>query len=674
MYQVSLIIRYLKKSYIGVLLIIVFLLVKVVCDLALPYYTSTIVNVGIQQGGIESVIPSYVSIEGYETLSQTLPKSEAETIKNSYTLTDSFYTLTKKDQNLESIFLSYFSKVDQDADEKKQYLSAIIGVTQEYEKAGIDVLEIQQRYILSQGMVMVGISLLSALFSILVSFFASRTAASTGRHLRGEVFSKVLTFHQNEIDHFSTASLITRSTNDVQQIQQSLVMILRIVFFAPLMAIGGIIRVLATNNSMTWIIALAVGLIFIVVITMFRLVMPKFTLLQNLVDNINSLVRETLKGLSVIRAFSNQDHEKKRFNDANEKLTSTSLFVNRSMSAMMPIMMLIMNLTGILIVWVGGIHISQGDMQVGDMMAFIQYSMIIIMSFLMITMLSIIIPRSTVSAKRIEEVLNTNPSIVDAKELHLLAKSDTRTIELRNVSFTYPKADTEAIKNISFVCKPGTITAIIGSTGSGKSTILQLLPRFIDPTMGSVLIDGIDTKTISLHELRENIGYVSQVGNLFKGTIKSNIGFGEKEISDEDIKEAAVIAQAHDFILEKESGYESNITLSGTNVSGGQRQRISIARAIATKAPILLFDDSFSALDFRTEVSLRKELRNKITDSTIIIVGQRISSIMHSDTIIVLDEGKMVGIGTHKELMKTCEVYQQISRSQLSPEELKTYE
>ena len=674
MYQVSLIIRYLKKSYIGVLLIIVFLLVKVVCDLALPYYTSTIVNVGIQQGGIESVIPSYVSIEGYETLSQTLPKSEAETIKNSYTLTDSFYTLTKKDQNLESIFLSYFSKVDQDADEKKQYLSAIIGVTQEYEKAGIDVLEIQQRYILSQGMVMVGISLLSALFSILVSFFASRTAASTGRHLRGEVFSKVLTFHQNEIDHFSTASLITRSTNDVQQIQQSLVMILRIVFFAPLMAIGGIIRVLATNNSMTWIIALAVGLIFIVVITMFRLVMPKFTLLQNLVDNINSLVRETLKGLSVIRAFSNQAHEKKRFNDANEKLTSTSLFVNRSMSAMMPIMMLIMNLTGILIVWVGGIHISQGDMQVGDMMAFIQYSMIIIMSFLMITMLSIIIPRSTVSAKRIEEVLNTNPSIVNAKELHLLAKSDTRTIELRNVSFTYPKADTEAIKNISFVCNPGTITAIIGSTGSGKSTILQLLPRFIDPTMGSVLIDGIDTKTISLHELRENIGYVSQVGNLFKGTIKSNIGFGEKEISDEDIKEAAVIAQAHDFILEKESGYESNITLSGTNVSGGQRQRISIARAIATKAPILLFDDSFSALDFRTEVSLRKELRNKITDSTIIIVGQRISSIMHSDTIIVLDEGKMVGIGTHKELMKTCEVYQQISRSQLSPEELKTYE
>ena len=644
------------------------------CDLALPFYTSSIVNVGIQQGGIESVIPTYISVEGYENLTSTLTPSQKKEIENSYTYLDPYYTLTNKDSQLESIFLPYYSKIEDTADVKKQYLSAIIGITQEYEKAGIDVLAIQQRYILSQGMTMVGISLVSALFSILVSFFASRTAAKTGRHLRSEIFSKVLTFHQNEIDHFSTASLITRSTNDVQQIQQSLVMILRIVFFAPLMAIGGIIRVLATNNSMTWIIGLAVSLIFIVVITMFRLVMPKFTILQTLVDNINSLVRETLKGLSVIRAFSNQDHEKKRFNNANEKLTSTSLFVNRSMSAMMPIMILIMNLTSILIVWVGGIHISQGDMQVGDMMAFIQYSMIIIMSFLMITMLSIIIPRSTVSAKRIEEVLNTQPSIVDGKELNRLTKNNKRTIEFNNVSFTYPKADTEAIKNISFTSHPGTITAIIGSTGSGKSTILQLLPRFIDPTTGSIRIDGIDTKTLTLHNLRENIGYVSQVGNLFKGTIASNIGFGEKEISDEIIKKAAHIAQAHEFIMEKDGGYDSSITQSGLNVSGGQRQRLSIARALATQAPILIFDDSFSALDFRTEVSLRTELRDKIKDSTIIIVGQRISSIMHSDTILVLDEGEIVGIGTHKELMKTCSVYQQISMSQLSPEELKSYE
>ncbi len=670
----SLILRYLKKSYIGVLLILIFLIIKVVCDLALPFYTSTIVNIGIQQGGIESVIPTYLSKEGYEEITSLVSHEEEALLRESYTYTAPYYTVTKTDKNLESIFLPYFSTLESTAEGKKQYLSAILGITQEYERAGIDVVAIQQRYILSQGMRMVGISLLSALFSILVSFVASRTAANTGRHLRSEIFTKVLTFHQNEIDHFSTASLITRSTNDVQQIQQSLVMILRIVFFAPLMAIGGIIRVLATNNSMTWIIALAVSLIFVVVIIMFRLVMPKFTILQNLVDKVNSLVRETLKGLSVIRAFSNQDYEKKRFKEANDQLTATSLFVNRAMSAMMPFMMLIMNLTGILIVWIGGIHISNGDMQVGDMMAFIQYSMIIIMSFLMITMLSIVIPRSTVSAKRIDEVLHTQPTITDGKESQKLPINVLRTIEFNNVSFSYPKADTEAIKNISFVATPGTITAIIGSTGSGKSTILQLLPRFIDPTKGSISIDGVDIKSLNLSELRKNIGLVSQHGNLFKGTIRSNIGFGDRQLSDEAIQEAATIAQADEFINEKTGAFDSEITTLGANVSGGQRQRLSIARAIASKPPILLFDDSFSALDFRTEVSLRKALRENITNSTIIIVGQRISSIMHSDTIIVLDEGQIVGMGTHKELMKNCSVYQQISRSQLSDQELQSYE
>lgn len=644
------------------------------CDLALPFYTSTIVNIGIQQGGIESVIPTYLSKEGYEEITSLVSHEEEALLRESYTYTAPYYTVTKTDKNLESIFLPYFSTLESTAEGKKQYLSAILGITQEYERAGIDVVAIQQRYILSQGMRMVGISLLSALFSILVSFVASRTAANTGRHLRSEIFTKVLTFHQNEIDHFSTASLITRSTNDVQQIQQSLVMILRIVFFAPLMAIGGIIRVLATNNSMTWIIALAVSLIFVVVIIMFRLVMPKFTILQNLVDKVNSLVRETLKGLSVIRAFSNQDYEKKRFKEANDQLTATSLFVNRAMSAMMPFMMLIMNLTGILIVWIGGIHISNGDMQVGDMMAFIQYSMIIIMSFLMITMLSIVIPRSTVSAKRIDEVLHTQPTITDGKESQKLPINVLRTIEFNNVSFSYPKADTEAIKNISFVATPGTITAIIGSTGSGKSTILQLLPRFIDPTKGSISIDGVDIKSLNLSELRKNIGLVSQHGNLFKGTIRSNIGFGDRQLSDEAIQEAATIAQADEFINEKTGAFDSEITTLGANVSGGQRQRLSIARAIASKPPILLFDDSFSALDFRTEVSLRKALRENITNSTIIIVGQRISSIMHSDTIIVLDEGQIVGMGTHKELMKNCSVYQQISRSQLSDQELQSYE
>ena len=670
----SLILKYLKKSYKGVFIIILLLVVKVVCDLALPFYTSSIVNIGIQQGGIESVVPSYLSNEGYNLLINSLTQQEKELIQTSYTQQDLYYTLTNKTAQLNPIFLSYLSQVKKTDDPKKQYVSAILGVKQEYEKAGIDVLAIQQSYILSKGLTMVGISLISALFSIMVSFFASRTAATTGKHLRGEIFKKVLTFHQNEIDHFSTASLITRSTNDVQQIQQSLVMILRIVFFAPLMAIGGIIRILTTNNSMTWIIGLAVSLIFVIVIVMFRLVMPKFTLLQTLVDKINSIVRDTLKGLSVIRAFSNQDYEKKRFKETNENLTATSLFVNRSMSAMMPFMMLIMNFTSILIIWVGGINISHGTMQVGDMMAFIQYSMIIITSFLMITMLSIIIPRSSVSGKRIEEVLNTEVTIKDKKNVKFLPPTQHKTVEFRNVSFSYPKAESEAIKNINFTCKPGTITAIIGSTGSGKSTILQLIPRFIDPSIGSVLIDGVDIKELSLHDLRSTIGYVSQVGNLFKGTIKSNIAFGERNVSEEAVFEAAHIAQAHEFIMEKDEQYESTITQNGANVSGGQRQRISIARAIATKSPILLFDDSFSALDFRTEVELRTQLKQKVHESTILIVGQRISSIMHSDNIIVLDEGEMVGMGTHKQLMKTCSVYQQISRSQLSPEELKQYE
>ncbi len=670
----SLILKYLKKSYKGVFIIILLLVVKVVCDLALPFYTSSIVNIGIQQGGIESVVPSYLSNEGYNLLINSLTQQEKELIQTSYTQQDLYYTLTNKNAQLNPIFLSYLSQVKKTEDPKKQYVSAILGVKQEYEKAGIDVLAIQQSYILSKGLTMVGISLISALFSIMVSFFASRTAATTGKHLRGEIFKKVLTFHQNEIDHFSTASLITRSTNDVQQIQQSLVMILRIVFFAPLMAIGGIIRVLTTNNSMTWIIGLAVSLIFVIVIVMFRLVMPKFTLLQTLVDKINSIVRDTLKGLSVIRAFSNQDYEKKRFKETNENLTATSLFVNRSMSAMMPFMMLIMNFTSILIIWVGGINISHGTMQVGDMMAFIQYSMIIITSFLMITMLSIIIPRSSVSGKRIEEVLNTEVTIKDKKNVKSLPPTQHKTVEFRNVSFSYPKAESEAIKNINFTCNPGTITAIIGSTGSGKSTILQLIPRFIDPSIGSVLIDGVNIKELSLHDLRSTIGYVSQVGNLFKGTIKSNIAFGERNVSEEAVFEAAHIAQAHEFIMEKDEQYESTITQNGANVSGGQRQRISIARAIATKSPILLFDDSFSALDFRTEVELRTQLKQKVHESTILIVGQRISSIMHSDNIIVLDEGEMVGMGTHKQLMKTCSVYQQISRSQLSPEELKQYE
>ncbi|MDC7245350.1 MAG: ABC transporter ATP-binding protein [Sphaerochaetaceae bacterium] len=670
----SLILSYIRKSWSNVLLIILLLAIKVVCDLSLPYYTSTIVNIGIQQGGINNVTPLYITASGYDDLYSLATEEQQTIFSGSYSFDGEKYYTTEENLNeLEPLFLSYFSVPDLPDDNLKSQ-SAIEGIKEEYTETGVDLVAFQQQYILNQGIQMVGISLLSALSSILVAFFAARVAASTGKDLRNRVFSKVLTFHQNELDHFSTASLITRSTNDVQQIQQSLVMILRILFFAPLMAIGGVIRVVTTNNSMAWIIALASATILAVVITMFRLVMPKFTLLQKLVDKVNNIVRETLKGLSVIRSFGNQSFEKQRFKKANDELTRTSLFVNRSMSAMMPIMMLIMNLTSILIVWQGGIHISNGEMQVGDMMAFIQYSMIIIMSFLMITMLSIVIPRSAVSARRIDEVLRTDAGIVDGRMKKTLPPSNSRTVRFNHVSFTYPKADAPAISDISFESKGGTTTAIIGSTGSGKSTILQMIPRFIDASEGSIEIDGVDIRSLTLHDLRSNIGYVSQNGNLFKGTIESNITFGERNITAEMAREAAQTAQAEQFIEEKDGGYQSQVAQGGVNVSGGQRQRLSIARAIADRRPILLFDDSFSALDFKTESTVRSELKKKFADSTIIIVGQRISSIMHSDNIIVLDEGKMVGQGTHKELMKSCGVYQQIAKSQLSPQELKAYE
>ncbi len=670
----SLILSYIRKSWSNVLLIILLLAIKVVCDLSLPYYTSTIVNIGIQQGGINNVTPLYITASGYDDLYSLATEEQQTIFSGSYSFDgEKYYTTEENLSELEPLFLSYFSVPDLPDDNLKSQ-SAIEGIKEEYTETGVDLVAFQQQYILNQGIQMVGISLLSALSSILVAFFAARVAASTGKDLRNRVFSKVLTFHQNELDHFSTASLITRSTNDVQQIQQSLVMILRILFFAPLMAIGGVIRVVTTNNSMAWIIALASATILAVVITMFRLVMPKFTLLQKLVDKVNNIVRETLKGLSVIRSFGNQSFEKQRFKKANDELTRTSLFVNRSMSAMMPIMMLIMNLTSILIVWQGGIHISNGEMQVGDMMAFIQYSMIIIMSFLMITMLSIVIPRSAVSARRIDEVLRTDAGIVDGRMKKTLPPSNSRTVRFNHVSFTYPKADAPAISDISFESKGGTTTAIIGSTGSGKSTILQMIPRFIDASEGSIEIDGVDIRSLTLHDLRSNIGYVSQNGNLFKGTIESNITFGERNITAEMAREAAQTAQAEQFIEEKDGGYQSQVAQGGVNVSGGQRQRLSIARAIADRRPILLFDDSFSALDFKTESTVRSELKKKFADSTIIIVGQRISSIMHSDNIIVLDEGKMVGQGTHKELMKSCGVYQQIAKSQLSPQELKAYE
>jgi ATP-binding cassette subfamily B protein len=552
--------------------------------------------------------------------------------------------------------------------------AALARIRADYELLGVDLNTQQMHYIATTGLYMIGISTLSVIASILVAFFASRTAANLGKQLRSDVFRKVVSFGQKEMDTFSTASLVTRSTNDIQQIQQSFVMILRVVIFAPLMALGGLFRVLSTNSSMSWTIGLAILAISTVVITMFSLVMPRFKQLQILLDEVNRVVRETLTGIPVIRAFTTQAHEQKRFAVANENLTKTTLFVNRSMSAMMPLMMLIMNLTTILIVWRGGLHIQSGTMQVGDMMAFIQYAMLIIMSFLMITMLTIMLPRAAVSASRIREILDTPVSIEEPDYSTGMNKPIGGHISFRNVGFTFPGASTKALSDISFEASPGTTTAIIGSTGSGKSTLLNLIPRFHEATSGLVEIDGVDIRTISLQELRKCIGYVPQQGRLFSGSITSNIAFGNESLTEEEIVHAAKIAQAHEFITEKPDQYNAVISQGGQNVSGGQRQRLSIARAIASRPQILLFDDSFSALDYRTELSLRNELHTQLEHTTILIVAQRISSILHADSILVLDEGRLVGTGTHKELMKQCTVYRQIAQSQLSTEEIEQYE
>jgi ATP-binding cassette subfamily B protein len=589
------------------------------------------------------------------------------------------YVLKGDEADLRLVFSPILATIGMGSDAHQAPLSimeqaAIATIRADHERLGIDIGSIQNRYIGKTGLAMIGISAMGVIASIMVAFFASKVAALLGKNLREDVFYKVVSFSQDEMDSFSTASLVTRSTNDIQQIQQSFVMILRVVIFAPLMAIGGILRVLGTNSSMSWTIGVAVLAIFTVVITMFALAMPRFKRLQELVDTVNRVVRETLTGLQVIRAFNTQAHEQKRFEKANKNLTATTLFVNRAMSAMMPLMMLIMNLTTVLIVWRGGIHIQEGTMQVGDMMAFIQYAMLIIMSFLMITMLTIMLPRASVSATRIKAVLETPLSVLESADVIPFIEPVEGTIRFVDVGFTYHGATSEAVSSISFEAKPGTTTAIIGSTGSGKSTLLNLIPRFHDVTNGSIEIDGVDIRKRSLHDLRKHIGYVPQQGRLFSGTIASNISFGDETLSDDQITNSAKIAQAHQFIIEKPEGYNSAISQGGTNVSGGQRQRLAIARAIAGKPKILLFDDSFSALDFRTENRVRKQLSQELADSTIIVVAQRISSIMHADTILVLDEGRLVGKGTHRQLMMDCPIYRQIAQSQLSPEEIENHE
>lgn len=547
--------------------------------------------------------------------------------------------------------------------------AATIYLKEAYKNLGMDTDKIQTGYMLRTGGKMLALAAVGMIVSMIVGFLASKVGASTGRDLRGKVFRKVVEFSNGEFDKFSTASLITRSTNDIQQIQMLTVMILRMVLYAPIMGIGGVFKVFHTNVSMSWIIGLAVVLIAMVVMVLFVVAMPKFKILQNLVDRLNLVTREILTGLPVIRAFSTEKHEEERFDQANKDLTKTNLFVNRAMTFMMPTMMLIMNAISILIVWVGANGINDGQMQVGDMMAFIQYTMQIIMAFLMICMISIMLPRAAVSATRVDEVLTSTTLINDPKQPKHL-KEGKGMVEFNHVSFRYPGAEEDVLHDISFTAKPGETTAIIGSTGSGKSTMVNLIPRFYDVTEGKITIDGEDIRNVTQHELRDQLGYVPQKGVLFSGTIASNILYGNPDGSEETMMEAAKVAQAAEFIEEKPKCYDSRISQGGGNVSGGQKQRLSIARAIAKDPKIFIFDDSFSALDYKTDVTLRKALKEHTVNSTVIIVAQRISTILHADQIIVLDEGKVAGIGTHKELLKNCDVYYQIAASQLSEKEL----
>jgi len=538
-----------------------------------------------------------------------------------------------------------------------------------HEAAGLKIEDTQQSYLLSAGVKMVGMALLMGIATVLVGFFASRIGAGIGRDLRGKIFKKVVGFSNAEMDKFSTASLITRSTNDIQQIQMVSAMLLRMVAYAPILGIGGILKVVQTGAGMGWIIALAVLVILGYVMVLVAVAMPKFQLMQKLIDRINLVAREILTGISVIRAFGREQKEEERFDIANKDLTKTMLFTNRVMTFMMPGMMMIMNVLTVGIVWFGAHRIDAGTMQVGAMTAFITYSMMIVMSFLMLTMMSIMLPRAAVAAERIDEVISTDSSIMDKENPETL-KSHRGVLKFTNVNFRYPGAEADVLEQIDFTAEPGKTTAIIGSTGCGKSTLVNLIPRLYDVTDGSITLDGQDIRNISMSELREEIGFVPQKGVLFSGTIASNLKFGRQNATDEEMREAAEIAQAADFIEEKSDGYDSAIAQGGTNVSGGQKQRLAIARAIAKQPKIYVFDDSFSALDLKTDAALRKALAEKVKDSTVIIVAQRISTILHAEQILVLDDGKIVGKGTHEELLKTCETYQQIAKSQLSAKEL----
>ena len=714
------IIKNLAQHKLVVLMVVVLLCVQAACDLALPNYTSDIVDTGIQQQGVQDVAAEQLTGRTHDLVAMMLPESEEQLFADAYAQNeDGTYSLTesgKRDRAALDDAMALPMRVTCYADQiaeldldqvKTAYDQGMVGkddiqamldrargsmgdmadtliaqqglaaARAEYEQLGYDLDAMQMDYLAATGAKMLGLAALGMAIAVMVGFLASRTAAKVGRNLRERLFNQVVGFSDAEIQSFSAASLITRGTNDVQLVQMVTVMLLRMVLYAPILAIGGIIMIARTDLSMGWIIIAAVAAIAVIMGVLMKVAMPKFKIMQKLIDRVNLVSRELLTGLPVIRAFGREQHEEARFDDANTRLMKTQLFTNRVMTFMMPLMMLIMNLVSVGIIWFGGHAIDAGNLQTGDLIAFITYSMVIIMGFLMIGMLSIMLPRADVAAQRIDEVLECKPSIADpepgkAKDALIGANGlPGARIAFENVSFRYSDGAECVLEDVSFTCEPGKTTAIIGSTGSGKSTVLKLAERFHDVTSGRITVDGVDVRDVSQHALRAQLGYVPQAAFLFSGTIASNVGYGIDDADEDRIRAAADVAQASDFIAERPEGLATPISQGGTNVSGGQRQRLAIARALATDARAYLFDDSFSALDYKTDAALRHELSSRLGRKTVVIVAQRISTVLNADQIVVLDDGRVVGAGTHEQLMESCQEYREIAMSQLSEEELK---
>ena len=706
-------IKYLKGFLVPMIFLVAILGVRVVAELALPTYTSNIVDKGIQQSGIQDAVPEKISEKSFRELQLFMTDDEIKKVTAKYTKDGDVYKLDNindqerselndifknamtvvsgaKSENLdldkvaEGVKLGLVKK-DSLIEQKNKSISdlgssadmitkqaGIRYVKEEYRNnVGIDTNEIRKNYLKEVGIMMIIVTFISGIGSVISNFIASRISSKIAYNLREKLYNKVLSFSKQDIDKFSTASLITRSTNDIQQIQNALNMMLFIAIYAPMMAVYGVYKVTQTDTGMTWIIALGVGILGLTLAIISFLVMPKFKIMQKLIDRVNLVTREALTGISVIRVFGREKYEEERFDKENTVLKNEQLFINRTLSALMPMIILIMNGIALLIIWVGGKNIDAGSIQVGDMMAFITYTMQIVMSFLFFTFLMMQLPRAEVAAGRINEVLETEVTVVDSKHIDDSKLQNVKgTLKFDNVSFTFDGADSPVLSNISFEAEAGKTTAIIGSTGSGKSTLLHLIPRYFDASEGEISIDGVNIRDISLSKLRDTLGFVPQKGVLFSGNIKSNIKFADENITDEQMKKAAEIAQALDFINEKEDKFNSEISQGGSNVSGGQKQRLSIARALAKDPKILLFDDSFSALDYKTDVKLRKTLREEMSGVTTIIVAQRIATILNADKIIVMNEGKIVGVGKHQELLETCPTYLEIAESQLSEEEL----